>query len=80
MQWKMLDRREQFIVLSKISITILILKLLRHIPLDELYTKDELDELIKEFSAAANEKNFINDVNLQALLLNMSFELNGMCC
>lgn len=36
----------------------------RFIPLDELYSKDELSELVKEFSAAANEKNFISEVDL----------------
>lgn len=36
----------------------------KYIPLDELYTKDELSELIKEFSTAASENNFITDVNL----------------
>lgn len=34
------------------------------IPLDELYTKEELSELIKEFSVAANDKNVISSVNL----------------
>ncbi len=49
----------------------------RYIPLDELYTKDEFAELMREFSAACNDKSLISDINLQAILLNMNFELNG---
>lgn len=47
----------------------------KHIPVVELYTQEELQELINEFDAAKNEKQFISEVNLQAILLNMNIEL-----
>ena len=50
----------------------------KHIPVDNLYTKDELDELTKEFGAACDDSNCINVVNLQAILLNMNFELQSI--
>ena len=49
----------------------------KFIPLDELYTKEELQDLLKEFGTGANEKEFINIVNLNAVLVNMNFDLTG---
>lgn len=49
----------------------------KFIPLDELYTKEELQDLLKEFGTGANEKEFINIVNLNAVLVNMNFDLIG---
>ena len=36
----------------------------KHIPFDNLYTKEELEELTREFGAAADENSCINAVNL----------------
>lgn len=49
----------------------------KFIPLDELYTKEEIQDLIKEFSTGSNEKEFITLINLNAVLMNMNFELSG---
>jgi hypothetical protein len=49
----------------------------RFIPLDELYSKEELQDLIRDFSTGANEKGFLNMVNLIAVLASMNFELSG---
>ena len=51
----------------------------RFIPLDELYTKDELQDLVKEFGTGSNEKETLNLINLNAILMNMNFELTGFC-
>ena len=52
----------------------------RFIPLDELYTKEEMQDLLKEFGTGANEKDLLNLINLSAVLLNMNFELTGNFC
>ena len=49
----------------------------KYIPLDELYTKEELLDLTKEFSAATNERDLISEISLQGILLNMNFEMDG---
>lgn len=49
----------------------------RFIPLDELYTKEEMQDLLKEFSTGANEKDMLNLINMAAVLMNMNFELTG---
>lgn len=49
----------------------------RFIPLDELYSKEELQDLIRDFSTGANEKGNLNMVNLIAVLASMNFELSG---
>jgi hypothetical protein len=36
----------------------------KFIPLDELYTKEELLDLTKEFSAATNERDLISEISL----------------
>lgn len=49
----------------------------KFIPLDELYSKDEIQDLIKEFGTGSNEKEYLNLINLNAVLMNMNFELSG---
>lgn len=49
----------------------------KFIPLDELYTKEEMQDLLKEFSTGSNEKDLMNLINLSAVLMNMNFELTG---
>lgn len=49
----------------------------KYIPLDELYTKEEIQDLIREFGTGSNEKEVVNLVNLNAVLMNMNFELSG---
>lgn len=49
----------------------------KFIPIDELYSKEELNELVKEFSAAANDNGKITIVNVQAILVSMNFDLQG---
>ena len=50
-----------------------------YIPLDELYNEQELKELIIEFKTASNDQDqeFINMINLLAILVNMNFEQTG---
>lgn len=36
----------------------------KYIPIDELYSKEELGELVKEFSSASNDKGKITMVNI----------------
>lgn len=36
----------------------------RYIPIDELYSKEELGELVKEFSSASNDRGKINTFNI----------------
>lgn len=50
----------------------------RFIPVDELYSREELLELEKEFNSAMNESETISEHNLFALLLNMNFALDGI--
>ena len=45
----------------------------RYIPLDELFEKDELDELIKEFRV--NDQDTINLILMAAVLSKLDFEL-----
>ena len=49
----------------------------KFIPLDELYSKDEIQDLIKEFGTGSNEKEYLNLINLNAVLMNMNFDLSG---
>ena len=49
----------------------------KYIPIDELYTKDEIGELVREFTSASNEKGKINIINISAILSNMNFESTG---
>lgn len=48
----------------------------RFIPIDELYSREELMELEKEFNSAMNESEFISEHNLFALLLNMNLTID----
>lgn len=47
----------------------------RYIPLDELFEKDELDELIKEFRV--NDQDTINLILMAAVLSKLDFELTS---
>jgi len=46
----------------------------RFIPINELFTEDELKDLLKEFNAAANEAEVLNLINLRAILYNLNFD------
>ena len=50
----------------------------RFIPINELFTEDELKDLLKEFNAAANEAEVLNLINLRAILYNLNFDQTGM--
>lgn len=49
----------------------------KFIPIDELYTKDELGDLVKEFSSASNDKGRISLINVEAILGSMNFDVQG---
>eukprot|EP01016_Furgasonia_blochmanni_P052795 TRINITY_DN8457_c0_g1_i3.p1 TRINITY_DN8457_c0_g1~~TRINITY_DN8457_c0_g1_i3.p1 ORF type:complete len:213 (-),score=51.53 TRINITY_DN8457_c0_g1_i3:161-799(-) len=44
------------------------------IPLYELYNEDELQDLVKEFRSVAGDNEYINFVNLNAILLQMNLD------
>jgi hypothetical protein len=46
----------------------------RFIPINELFTEDELKDLLKEFNAATNEGDVVNLINLRAILYNLNFD------
>lgn len=50
----------------------------RFIPIDELYTEEERLELYKEFAAACDDNRMVSILGLQAVLVNMDFELEGI--
>jgi len=49
----------------------------RFIPINELFTEEELKDLLKEFNAAANEAEVLNLINLRAILYNLNFDQTG---
>jgi len=46
----------------------------RFIPINELFTEDELRDLLKEFETASNEEGVLNLINLRAILYNLNFD------
>jgi len=46
----------------------------KYIPIDELYSKEELGDLVKEFSSASNDKGKISTINVQAILVSMNID------
>jgi len=46
----------------------------RFIPINELFTEEELKDLLKEFNAATNEADTVNLINLRAMLYNLNFD------
>jgi len=46
----------------------------RFIPINELFTEDELKDLLREFNAATNEGEILNLINLRAILYNLNFD------
>jgi len=46
----------------------------KHIPMEDLFSKEELEDLENQFSVAANEDHLITFVYLNAILQQMNFE------
>jgi len=46
----------------------------RFIPINELFTQEELKDLLKEFNSATNENETLNLINLRAILYNLNFD------
>ena len=50
----------------------------KYIPIDSLFTKDQLDDLNREFSSAASFERKINIINVEAILATMGFHIDGI--
>ena len=46
----------------------------KHIPIEDLFCKEELEDLENQFSVAANEEHFITFIYLNAILQQMNFQ------
>jgi hypothetical protein len=46
----------------------------RFIPINELFSQEELKDLLREFNSATNEKDTLNLINLRAILYNLNFD------
>ena len=49
----------------------------RFIPINELFTEEELKDLLKEFNAASHDTETLNLINLRAILYNLNFDQTG---
>ena len=50
----------------------------RFIPINELFSQEELKDLLREFNAATHDKETLNLINLRAILYNLNFDQTGI--
>ena len=49
----------------------------KFIPINELFSQDEMNDLLKEFNGASTMGDFINLINLRAILYQLNFDQSG---